>query len=160
MKRRKKRSKHMQIMHLWDRSDAVKAVPYLRSIIASLREHWLEVLKTKRLLERATQRKPAAKRHQLLEQETQEDDLHRAQTRFNDALEELNRIDVFLLEPVRGLALVPFRKVDDLAWYVFDLFAEEGVVGWRYHSDPIEECRSLSLLDDAAASDSLSRLAS
>lgn len=152
MKRRKGRSKQMQIMHLWNRSDAVKAVPYLRSIIASLRENWLEVLNLKRRLRLATQKKSAPNRQQILDQETQEDDLHRAQTQFDDALEELNRIDVFLLDPVRGSALIPFRKTDDLAWYVFDLYAKIGLVGWRLHNDPMEECRPLSKLDDAAIS--------
>ena len=68
----------------------------------------------------------------------------------DDALDELNRIDVFLLDPVHGLALIPFRKLDDLAWYVFDHFSPEGVTGWRYHHDPIEECRALNLLDEVA----------
>jgi hypothetical protein len=154
MKRRKQRSKHMQIMHLWNWSDAVKAVPYLRSVVASLREHWLEVLETKRRLHLATMKKSATKRQQILEREAQEGHLHRAQTQFNDALEELSRIDIFLLEPVRGSALVPFRKGDDLAWYVFDLFAKSGLAGWRYHNDPMEECRPLSLLEDATVSDS------
>jgi hypothetical protein len=160
MKRRKHRSKPMQIMHLWTWSDAVKAVPYLRSVIGSLREHWLEVLRSKRQLERATQQKSAAKRQQLLEQEKQEDDLHRAQTQFNDALEELTRIDVFLLEPVRGVALIPFRQADDLAWFVFDLFAKDGLVGWRFHNDPMDECRALSLLNEPAAKDVPAPLAS
>jgi hypothetical protein len=150
----------MQIMHLWNRSDAVKAVPYLRSIIGSLREHWLEVLETKRRLHLASQKKSATQRQQILEREAQEDQLHRARTQFNDALEELSRIDIFLLEPIRGSALIPFRKGDDLAWYVFDLFAKGGLVGWRYHNDAMDECRPLSLLEDATVGDSPSPLAS
>jgi len=160
MKRRKTRSNRMQIMHLWTRNDAEKAVPYLRSITASLREYWLEVLNAKRQLFLTTQKKSATQRQALLDQEKQEDDLNRAQNKFNDALEELTRIDVFLLEPVRGFVLIPFRKADDLAWYVFDLFAKSGLVGWRFHNDSMEEIRSLSLLDDAAVSDSATPLAS
>ena len=67
-----------------------------------------------------------------------------AETRFNDALEELMAIDVYLLDPVKGVALIPFRKEDDLAWYVYDQFDKSGLSGWRYHNDPMEECRPLT----------------
>jgi hypothetical protein len=150
MKRRKARSKRMQITQLWARSDAVKAIPYLRSIIASLRENYLEVLNAERRLDLANQKQSAPKRQQILDRETHEDDARRARAKFNDGLEELSRIGVFLLEPVHGIALIPFRKGDDLAWYVFDQFAVSGLIGWRTHSDPIDECRPMTSLDDAA----------
>ena len=73
-----------------------------------------------------------------------------AQAKFDDALVELNAIDVFLLDPVQGLALIPFRKEDDLAWYVFDYFTPRGLIGWRYHHDPIEECRPLETQEKTA----------
>jgi len=151
MKRRKVRSKRMQIMHLWTRSDAVKAVPYLRSIIASLRECYLEVMNAERQVKLANQKKSATRLQQILDQEKRDDDLERARTKFNDALDELTKVGVFLLEPVHGFALIPFRKGDDLAWYVFDLFATSGLVGWRNHSDPIDACRDMSSLDEAVA---------
>ena len=151
MKRRRKRPKSMRVMHLWSFSEVTKAVPYLRSITSSLREHWLDVLTTQRQLDRATQTKSPAKREQILEEETRKDERQRAQNKFEEALEELNRIDVFLLDPVRGTALLPFRKEDDLAWYVFDLFTSAGLVGWRLHNDPIDECRPLQVLQDAEA---------
>ena len=153
MKSRRKRSKRMKVLHLWSWSEAMKAVPYLHSIVGSLREHWLDVLNAQRKLDLADRLKKPAKRQQILEREMLEDDLERGQEKFNDALHELNGIDVFLLEPVRGLALIPFRKEDDLAWYVFDHFAPPGVVGWRYHNDAIEECKPLSLLPGAIIGD-------
>ncbi len=67
-----------------------------------------------------------------------------AETCFNETLEELMNINVYLLDPIRGLALIPFRKEDDLAWYVFDQFDDHGLSGWRYHNDPLEECRPLT----------------
>lgn len=150
MKRRKTRSTPRQIMRLWDRGDADKAVPYLRSLVGSLRENWLEMLSLKRRFALAADKKSGATRQQLLNAEKQADDLQRAQTRFDDALNELTQIDVFLLEPVRGLALIPFRQIDDLAWYVYDLFAKSGLIGWRLHNDPMEACRPLSSLDQPA----------
>ena len=38
----------------------------------------------------------------------------------------------------------------------FDQFAVRGLIGWRYHHDPIEECRPLSLLQEPVASDPVS----
>jgi hypothetical protein len=156
MKPRRKRSGRMQVMRLWDWSEVTKAVPYIRSVIASLREHWLEVLNFQSQLDRSAKRKAPAKRQQLLEKETRQDERRRAQAKFDDALEELNRVDAFLLDPVKGLALIPFRKEDDRAWYVFDHFASRGLIGWRHDNDPIEACRPLSLLHEAAVDDAVS----
>jgi hypothetical protein len=150
MKRRKERSERMRALRLWDWSEATKAVPYLRSVIGSLREHWLEVLSAERQLQLSTKQKGPVKRRQLLDERAQKDERQRAQTKFDDALEELNRVDVFLLDPVQGVALIPFRKADDLAWYVFDHFADPGLIGWRYHHDPIEECRPFGEVEGAA----------
>jgi hypothetical protein len=150
MKRRKRRSKRMKVMHLWDGSEVAKAVPYLRSVLASLREHWLDVLNAQRRLDLAAPLKKPAKCQQILAEESRKDERQRAQDRFEDALKELNGIDVFLLDPVLGLALIPFRKGDELAWFIFEQFAPHGVIGWRNHDDPIEECRPLNLLQEAA----------
>ncbi len=147
MKPRKERSKRMRVLHLWSWSEVARAVSYLRSVTASLREHYLEVLTAQRKLDQTAKDKAPAKRARLIETTRLTDERQRAQTKFDEALAELNRVDVFLLDPVQGLALIPFRKGDDLAWYVFDHFAP-GVVGWRFHADPIEERRELSLLPD------------
>jgi hypothetical protein len=151
MKPRRERSKkRMRVMNLWNWSDVAKAVPYLHSIVGSLREHWLDVLSVQNKIDKAAALKGLPKRQQLIEEKVHQDERHTAQTKFEDALEELNQIDVFLLDPVRGLAMVPFRKEEDLAWYVFDHFTPAGVIGWRLHNDPIEKCRPLELIPDAA----------
>lgn len=143
MKPRRERSKRMRVMHLWTWSEVAKAVPYLHSIIGSLREHWIDVLNVQRNIDKAAAQHGPAKRQHIIDMQAHQDDRHRAQTKFDDALEELNQMEVFLLDPVRGLALIPFRKGDDLAWYVFDHFTPRGVIGWRFHNDPIDECRPL-----------------
>jgi hypothetical protein len=140
----------MRVMRLWDWSGATKAAPYLHSVIESLREYWLEVLNAERRLQLSTKRKAPARRQQWLDERALQDERQRAQTKFEDALEELNRLDVVLLDPVQGLALIPFRKEDELAWYVFDHFADLGLIGWRYHNDPIEGCRPLESVKSAA----------
>ena len=156
MKRRRQRSERMRALRLWEWQDVTKAVPYLRSVTGSLREHWLEVLSANRQLQLSNQEKTPAKRQQILEKEARLDECRRAQTRFEVALAELNEVDAFLLDPVKAQALIPFRKEDDLAWYVFDHFAPSGLIGWRNHSDPIEECRPLELLHETTAKDVVS----
>src|SRR2546423_3117000 len=99
MKRRRERSRRMRTLRLWDWSEVVKAVPYLRSVIGSLREHWLEVLNAERHLSRLAQHKAPVGRRHLIEEQAGREERHRAQTKFEDALAELNRIDVFLLDP-------------------------------------------------------------
>lgn len=150
MKNRKEKTNRLRALRLWDWNEVLNAVPYLHSVIGSLREHWLEVLAAERQLDRLPKTGPE-KRDQIIARQTGQDERQRAQTKFDDALEELNAVDVFLLDAVQGLALIPFRKEDDLAWYVFDHFAADGVIGWRYHHDPIEECRSLKLLEGRVA---------
>jgi len=156
MKPRRKRTQRVRALRLWERSDVVKAVPYLRSVTGSLREHWLEVLNTNRQVKLSARIKSPSKRQQILEHEARQDERRRAQGKFDDALEELNGVDVYLLDPVKGLALVPFRREDELAWYIFDHFATDGLIGWRNHSDPIEECRSLDVLPEMTPKDVMS----
>jgi hypothetical protein len=141
------------VLHLWSWADLRKAIPYLHSIVGSLREHWLDVLNAQRKLDQSAERPGPVKRQHLLETESQTDDRDRAQVKFDEALDELNRLDVYLVDPVKGLALIPFRKEDDLAWYVFDHFEARGVIGWRYHADPMEECRPLDLLPETAGTE-------
>ena len=89
-------------------------------------------------------------RAELLAKAHLQEERQRVQQRFDDALEELNDLDVFLLDAVQGRALIPFHKDDDLAWFVFDHFSSRGLVGWRNHNDPMEECRPLNELPEFA----------
>jgi hypothetical protein len=157
MKPRRDRSKRMQVMHLWTWNEVAKALPYLRSITGSLREHWLDMLHAQRDIDRAAKAKTRPGTNQLLQDQRRFDDRERARAEFNDALDELHGVEAYLLDPVQGTAIMPFRKEDDLAWYVFDHFAPPGVIGWRYQNDPEGECRPLNVLKDASASDSRSR---
>ena len=140
-RRRHKQGRNMRALRLWTRAEAARAVPYLRSVIASLREHWLDAQYQRRAGERLAARPGRPDRAQLLRQAALHADQEHAETRFNEALEELLNLDVYPLDPVGGVALIPFRKDEDLAWYVFDQFQDDGLTGWRLHDDPLEQCR-------------------
>ena len=153
MKRRRKRdTRGMRALRLWEQADAARAVPYLRSVVGSLREHWLDAQSKRRDLERLNRQPGRADRRRLLAGQELHARQESAEDCFNDAVQELMRIDVYLVDPVQGVVLIPFRKEDDLAWYVFDQFDEHGLAGWRYHSDPLEQCRPLGLGNEAPSS--------
>jgi hypothetical protein len=147
----------MNVMHLWTWGEVAKAVPYLRSITGSLREHWLDMLNAQRDIDRSAKVKTLPKTQQLLQNQRRLDERERARGKFDEALEELHGLEAYLIDPVNGTAVMPFRKEDDLAWYVFDHFAPPGVIGWRYQNDPEGECRPLNVLQDASANDSRSK---
>jgi Uncharacterized conserved protein (DUF2203) len=145
MKRRNKQLENMRALRLWTYDEAARVVPYLRSVVGSLREHWLEAQTQRRGGELLAARPGRPDRTRLLADVALHADQERAETHFNEAIEELQHLDVFLLDPVRGVALIPFRKEDDLAWYVYDQFDEHGLSGWRLHDDPLEKCRPLEM---------------
>lgn len=151
MKPQRERTNRMQVMHLWTWDQVVKAVPYLRSITGSLREHWLDMHRAQRDLDRSAKNKAESKTRHLVHSQHRLEERDRARGQFEAALDELHGVEAYLIDPVQGTAVMPFRKEDDLAWYVFDHFAPRGVIGWRYEKDPVEECRPLNLLSETSA---------
>lgn len=145
-RRRNKTVGQMRALRLWTYAEASRAVPYLRSVVGSLREHWLDAVARRREHQLLEVQPGRADRSRILKGTALHESLDRAESCFNDAVEELTRIDVYLLDPVRGSALIPFRKEDDLAWYVFDQFDDRGLSGWRLHNDPLTKCRPLDTL--------------
>ena len=142
MKRRRRKARSsMRVLHLWTYPQAEQAKGYLRSVLGSLREQWLEARKQTVHAERIASRR--MDRRAIWAHEDAVADLGKAEDRFNEALEELMRLDVYLLDPVEGLALIPFQQGEDLAWYVFDLHDPDGLTSWRYHSDPLETRRPM-----------------
>jgi|SRR5262245_21606917 len=143
MKRRRRTKRGtLRAIRLWTYPEAAKALPYLRSITNSLRDHWLE-LQSKQLDAKRLQDIPRPGRRELIALEEASEDVRQAENKFEDALAELMKQDVFLLDPVQGLALIPFQQEEELAWYVFDGFAENAVTSWRYHKDPLETRRPM-----------------
>ena len=150
-RKRKQKRRQLRRIHLWSFPQAQKAMPYLRSVTRSLREHWLE-LQTKRLeFDRLSHRPGRPDRTAILASARADEEKTQAEDRFTDALNELMGIDVYLLDPVRGVAFVPFQKEEELAWFVFDLFDSDDLKTWRFHQDPLEMRRPIAELDAPAA---------
>lgn len=141
-RRSKARPRPMRVIRLWTYPQAEKALPYIRSITSSLRDHWLDARGKKQLLEHMDSRAGRLDREALLNKAETEVEHGKAEDAFSEALQELMNMDVFLLDPVRGVALIPFNKENSLAWFIFDLF-DEGLKSWRFHEDTLETKRPI-----------------
>ena len=130
-------------LHLWTYEAARRAVPYLRAIVRSLREHWLHVQSVRRQIQRLDSGPGRPDRQTLIRRAVAVQELDQADRKLEETFDDLQAIDVYCLDPVQGLALIPFSKGDELAWYVFDLFSKQGLEGWRFRGDPLEMRRPL-----------------
>lgn len=147
--RSRRKSRRIRVMRLWKYPEAIKARPYLHRVLGSLRDDWLQLQQHQLDESRLAQKK--ADRTTLIGLEDARKESHRASERFRDSLRELRKIDVFLLDPVQGIAFIPFQRDEELAWMIYDRFDENGLIGWRLHSDPIEERRPIDEIVKAAA---------
>ena len=140
--RRARRSR--QTLRLWTFDQAQAAVPYIASIVRSLREHALNMQSLRRRLSALEGLPGRADRRTLIAIEEAKRDLLRGEEEYALAIEELDSLDIQPLDPLTGQALVPFVHDDQLAWYVFDLFDSQPIRSWRYQSDPDETRRKLT----------------
>jgi hypothetical protein len=143
----KKQSDHQRnsnvAIRLWTHEGAVKAVPYLRAVIRSLREQWLRLQFLRREIQRLDSRSGRPDRQARVSRAVALQELDRVEIELDETFDELNAINVACLDPIRGLALIPFGKPKQLAWYVFDVFAPRGLESWRFDDDPPELRRPL-----------------
>ena len=151
MKRQPKGAKERtQTIQVWTYDQARTAAPYLTSILRSLREHALEALLHHHRAKRIANRPGRPDRSAIIAQQEAEKEAHRADDRFHDALDELQQMDIYTLDPIQGQALVPFVHNDQLAWYVFDLFDAQPLRFWRFQSDPEETRRPVTSMQKGA----------
>lgn len=147
MKRQPRRTKkRRRIVRMWTHPEALAAVGYIRSIINTLREQYTEVLFCQKTLRELAERHGRPDRATLIHQQETEHQLVRVREAFNEARAELESLGISLLDPTRGLALIPFIHDDQLAWYVFDLFDPKPLRFWRYPDDPSDTRRPVATL--------------
>ena len=152
MKRNRNGSKQRrETIQVWTYDQASRVLPYVASIMRSLREYHLEAqqqdLRACRLKDRAGR----PNRTTLIAHEEASRNARNAKDRFQEALDELHILDIYCLDPVRGLALIPFAQGENLAWFVYDLFDSEPLRFWRYHKDPLETRRPLAEMPGGAS---------
>jgi|SRR5579863_2923148 len=134
-------------LRLWSLPDVHKAVPYIRSLMQSLREGWIELRQAQERVQRAKARPGRPNRDLLILMDESQRDIERAEAGLQDIVTEMLSLSAYCVDPVGGLAVIPFLRGQELAWYVFDLFDEQGIIAWRLYSDPLEMRRPLAELD-------------
>lgn len=150
MKRQPKGAKERtETIQVWTYEQAQAAAPYFSSILRSLREHALEALQYYHRAKRIANRPGRPNRSAIIAQQEAEREARRADERFHDDLAELQEMDIYTLDPIQGLALVPFVYNDQLAWYIFDLFDSQSLRFWRYQSDPEDTRRPVTAMQRA-----------
>ncbi|MBL8797913.1 MAG: DUF2203 family protein [Planctomycetia bacterium] len=134
-----------KVIRVWTYDQAKKAVPYITSVVRSLREHRIDALNENREAKELAGKPGRPDRTALIEHAELTRRAREADGRFDNAMAELNALDVFCIDPLRGEAVVPFVHGEQLAWYLFDLFDEEDPLRyWRFHEDPLETRRPIS----------------
>ncbi|MGE5195507.1 MAG: hypothetical protein ACM3U2_23690 [Deltaproteobacteria bacterium] len=146
-KQRKQAAEQTITLRLWTYAGAMKAVPYIRSLVQSLRDAWLELRTAQTHAERFKARPGRADRNLLIQLEESDRRLQQAAVKVEEIVNEMMALSAFGVDPAAGLAVIPFFRGDVLAWFVFDLFDPRGLIAWRMHSDAQETRRPLSDLE-------------
>jgi hypothetical protein len=150
-----KRNREEKSVQIWTYPQALAAVPYIASVMRSLRETWLEARSQERRLKLLAGRPGRPNRTVLLAHADAARAAAKAEQAHEDAAQELRDLGILCVDPLRGEALLPCVHQHLLAWIVFDIFAEPQLSSWRYHSDPAETVRPVQELIAHAAEHSL-----
>lgn len=150
MKKNRKTQEEKSVQ-IWLYPQAQAAVPYIASVMRSLRETWLDARAAEHRLKLLAERPGRPTRRTLVAQSEAVNAFGRAEKAHEDAAQELRDLGILCMDPQRGEALLPCVHQHILAWIVFDLFAEPALRSWRYHSDPAETERPVGELVAHAA---------
>jgi hypothetical protein len=131
------------IVPLWTRLQAVRARAYLASMLHSLRDSLLKAKQHSLTAHRLATRPGRLNRAALIAQAEAIQESRVARDAVRDGMEELRSLGINCLDPVRGEALLPFLTQQQLAWFIYDLFAEEPLRHWRFHTDPPDTRRPI-----------------
>ncbi|NBO93785.1 MAG: DUF2203 family protein [Planctomycetia bacterium] len=131
-------------MRLWTFEQSRAAVPYIASVLRSIREHLLEIQSQQRLLTLLEEKPGRPDRLTLIGQDEARKALSRAKDEYRKAVAELAELDIAIHDPLQGIALIPFAQDEQLAWFVYDLHDQASLRFWRYHSDSDDTRRRLT----------------
>jgi hypothetical protein len=141
---RKETKRRKRTIRVWTLDEATAAVPYIASVVRSLRDHWLDAAAKVQLADRLDAAPGRPDRNMLIAKAEAIREMQEAQDRYIDARNELTALDIYCIEPARGEALVGFLHENQLAWFIFDLFDAQPFRYWRYHNDPLETRRPIA----------------
>jgi hypothetical protein len=139
-----------QSLQVWTFGQTQSAIPYIASVVRSIREHALEALHQAQRVRRLKEGPGRPNRAALIAQQEAEQAARNADDAFQEAVQELQQLDIYCLDPIQGQALVPFVHEEQLAWYIFDLYDSPQLRFWRYQSDPEDTRRPITAMQREA----------
>ena len=143
MKRSKGTREAQPATPVWTYTQVQRALPYIASIMQSAREHHIVGERWRVEDERLAAAPGMPDRSALIAHTEAIREGRLARDRFEEALEELQALGIACLDPIRGEALVPFANQRKQAWFVYNLFGDQPIRFWRYHSDPVDMRRPI-----------------
>jgi len=114
-------------------AQARAVLPYVASILRSLREHRLDALRHRLSAKRLADRPGRPKRDTLLAQEVAAREAGRADEEYQRTLAELESLGICCLDPVACRAILTVYQAGRLAEYVYDLFDPQPLRFWAEH---------------------------
>ena len=96
-KHRKREPESIIALRLWTHAEAVKALPYLRVLVRSLREHWLHLQRVRLEVRRLDARPGRPDRQALSLRADAAREAALAEDAFHETLAELEALDVHCL---------------------------------------------------------------
>lgn len=141
--RREMKKGRSKTIAVWTSEQAHRAIPYIASIVRSLRDLQVAISAREVRLQHLQARPGRPDRNLLIEQDDLRKELDSLRRDFKATQAELEDLNVSLVDPAAGLAMIPIAHLDQLAWLVFELFEEPKITSWRYHTDNRERRRPL-----------------
>ena len=119
-----------RFLRTWTYPQAQAVLPYVASIMGSLREHRLDAMRHRLAADRLAAKPGRPGRDTLLALAEPVREARRAEADYQEALAELESLGVRCLNAVAGQVLIPFWQGGKVAWYVCELFDPQPVRFW------------------------------
>ena len=107
---------------IWTYAEARAVLPYVASIMGSLREHRLDFLRHRLCAQRLASKPGRPRRDTLIDQEEALREAGRADAEYQKTHAELRSLGIRCLDSVAGLAIFTVYENGYLREYVYDLF--------------------------------------
>jgi hypothetical protein len=119
--------RRQSLSRFWTCAEALAVVPYVASIMRSLRDHRLDYLRHHLAAKRLAGKPGRPRRDTLLAHEETVRAAGRADVEYHQTLAELNSLGFRCLDAVAGLAAVCVYHDEFVTEYVYDLFDSQPI---------------------------------
>lgn len=141
---KKSPTRGMVQLNPWTLLRARSATPYLRQVVASLREAYLEHRASAQRVEKLEHRHGRQTTTLLVDIDDSKKLRHDSHERIVEAVSELATLGAVPGPMHQGIAFLPVVNNKRLAWLIVDIFDDATLSGWRWHGEPESIKRPIS----------------